>query len=410
MNYSDPLRYLNSLPNYERWVTYNPTRAFNLDRMRLFLERLGHPEKRFPSVLVAGTKGKGSTVAILSSILHEAGYRVGMYTSPHLEDLRERIQVDGCWISAADFARGMTEIRKKLGRRKPTYFEAMTLLAFLEFARRKVDIAVVEVGLGGRLDATNTLEPLVSLITSISYDHEDQLGHTLHEIAKEKSAIIHRGSVVVSAPQEEEVMRVIQRRCEDAGAKCRIACGQVGTLSLLGDFQKENASVAVCTAQVLRRSGFSRINQVAIRKGLRDVRWPGRFEIVSKNPRIILDGAHNGESMEALVKNVKQLFPGSRVIPVLGISQRKDLARMSEALRKITDTLIVSEYEGVRAWDAQSLVRELDGKFQRLLIASPAAKAIQLAKTFVQSGDVILVTGSLYLVGEVRKLIHNAKH
>ena len=193
MNYSESLKFLNSFINYERWMTYNPRRKFNLGRMRAFCKRLGDPQKKFHSILVAGTKGKGSTVAMLESILRASGYRTGAYTSPHLIDLRERITIGGKIISKNDFAAGMTEIRKKLGNLKPTYFEAMTLLAFLTFAKKKIKIAVVEVGLGGRLDATNVLDPLISASTSISYYHMKELGSTLTKIARDKAGSIIDG-------------------------------------------------------------------------------------------------------------------------------------------------------------------------------------------------------------------------
>ena len=388
MNYSKALKFLNSFINYERWITYNPRREFNLDRMRLFSKRLGDPQKKFHSVLVAGTKGKGSTVAMLASILRASGYRVGTYTSPHLIHLRERIAIDGKWISEKDFAAGMTELARRRANSKPTYFEAMTLLAFLTFAKKKVDIAIIEVGLGGRLDATNVLDPLISVITSISYDHMKELGSTLTKIAREKAGIIKYGGVVVSAPQEKEARDVI---CKASQERKAILLETKVSEAL---FQKENEAVATLTAEALLNFGFDKINSNTIRRGIRVFHWPGRFEIVSRKPAIILDGAHNGESMQAIISSVRKKFPKSKIIPVVGISQGKDWKRMSDALAKASDTLIATESGDVRACPAQ----ELNGKF----IAAPVSKAIQLAKTIAKPNDVILVTGSLFLVGEAK--------
>ncbi|MBI4970828.1 MAG: bifunctional folylpolyglutamate synthase/dihydrofolate synthase [Candidatus Omnitrophica bacterium] len=401
MNHSQAIKYLNSFFNYERRLAHNPGYTFNLDRMRQFSKRLGNPERKFRSVLVAGTKGKGSTVAMLDSILRASGYQVGMYTSPHLIDLRERIAVGGESISKNDFAAGLTEIRKKLGRLKPTYFEAMTLLAFWQFARKKVDIAVVEVGLGGRLDATNVLDPLVSVITSISYDHTKELGSTLAKIAREKAGIIHYGSVVVTAPQEKEAREVIFQTAEKRKAILleTVDYRPQTSVSLLGDFQIENASVAVTTAHALLNFGFDKINSRTIRRGLGEVRWPGRFEIVSRKPAVILDGAHNGESIEAIVASVRKKFPRGRIIPVIGISRGKDWERMREAIAKATDILIATESHDLRACPA----RELNAKW----IAAPVSKAIQLAKTMASPEDVILVSGSLFLVGEAKQHVQN---
>ena len=387
MNYNQAVRYLNSFINYERWLAYNPNREFNLDRMRVFLARLDHPEKKFPSVLVAGTKGKGSTVMMLASILKSSGYRVGTYTSPHLLDLRERITMNGEWISQNDLARGMTQIKRRLGRLKPTYFEALTLLAFWQFAEKKVDIAVVEVGLGGRLDATNVLEPLISVITSISYDHMKELGSTLSQIAREKTGIIHHGSLVVTAPQEREARRVIR----ETARKQKAILLEVKVDSPL--FQKENESVARTVAIALIDFGFDKIKSSTVQRGIHKFHWPGRFEMIEKNPTVILDGAHNGESMQAIISAVRSRFPRSRIIPVVGISRGKDWKRMSDVLAKNSDTLIATESRDIRACPAQ----ELGGKF----IAAPVSKAIELAKSIACPEDVILVTGSLFLVGEV---------
>ncbi len=401
MNYKQSVGYLNSLINYERWISVNPKRSFNLNRMRAFSKRLGNPHDKFRSVHVAGTKGKGSTVAILASILQASGYRVGRYTSPHLVNLRERIAIDGKWISEKDFAAEMSKIKKSLGNLKPTYFEAMTLLAFLTFAKKKVDIAVVEVGLGGRLDATNVLNPLISVMTSISYDHMKELGATLTKITREKAGIIKYGGVVVTAPQEKEARDVIQKVAEDK--KTIVVATSVAdqerlkpllrTLHLLGQFQIENASVAIRAAESLLNFGFDKISEASIRRGLKTVRWPGRFEIIRRNPAIILDGAHNGESMEAILAGVEKMFPKSRIVPVLGVSRGKDLKRIREALAKVTDQWIATESGDVRALPA----RELGGTF----VAAPVSKAIQLARSIAKPEDVILVAGSLYLIGEI---------
>ncbi|MBI4397550.1 MAG: bifunctional folylpolyglutamate synthase/dihydrofolate synthase [Candidatus Omnitrophica bacterium] len=426
MTYSSALKYLDSLINYERWTQAHPKRLFELSRIRRLLNRLGNPEKKFASVLIAGTKGKGSTAAMLESILRNSGYRTGLYTSPHLSDLRERIQINGKIISKKNFVRGVEKIRGVVNgfpqSNAPTYFEALTALAFLECARAGVEITVAEVGMGGRLDAANVLSPRVSVITSISYDHMKELGPTLAEIAGEKAGIIKRGGVIVTAPQELEVMNVIRREAERKKAvlleinsnfkfllRRRLRSGQRNlNVNLRGDFQQENAAVAVRAAETLAHFGFKKISAHGIQKGLAGVRWPGRFEVIPGRPTIVLDGAHNGESMEALARNLRHYFGAKKILPILAMTAGKDLPRMIAPLRSMSDRIIVTEYAGSRAWQAGELTKELSGNFKRVLMASPPTKALELARILCRPEDVLVVTGSLYLVGAIKEFYESS--
>src|SRR3989338_1552986 len=291
--------------SYEHALTY----LLALEKKGIFLsvettqkalEHLGYPHRKFPSVLVAGTNGKGSTVAMLSSILKAAGYRVGMYISPHLLDVRERIQIDGKMIGKSELISLVNELDLFLKKTKIdlSFFEFMTVMAFLYYARQKVDFAVVEVGLGGRLDATNVLTPLVSVITSIDFDHQRLLGNTLSKIATEKAGIIKSKGTVVAAVSQSKIQRQFQSICKKRKAKLFILGRDFFIephfeLSLLGKaHQRKNAACAIATARLLRRKGWA-LSEEAIQKGLASTTWPGRLEIIHRKPLVMLDGAHN---------------------------------------------------------------------------------------------------------------------
>src|SRR5262245_29666481 len=329
--YADVVRFLNEFTDYERMAsTYSPS-EYNLDRMRRLLAAIGNPERAFLSLHIAGTKGKGSTAHLAEAILREAGLCTGLYTSPHLVDMRERIRRNGVPIGEEAFTRTMAEMEPELRRLRPTYFETMTAAAFLYFAHARVEIAVVEVGLGGRLDATNVIRPAACAITTIDYDHMDKLGHTLKAIAGEKAGIIKPGVPVVSSPQAPEARRVLEVRGKPDFPRFRVrsrrgfvlkftvdgpgnrpmACA----LPALGEHQAANAATAVA---LVERSG-ARITPAIVRRAFRKVRLPGRVEVVGRRPWLIVDAAHNPVSARALASALAAV-PRRRTLLVFGAS------------------------------------------------------------------------------------------
>ncbi len=439
MTYTSAIQFLDSFINFEQIKNFNPNRCFNLERMRLFLSWFEAPQNNYPSVLIAGTKGKGSTAAFLTSILKESGYKVGTYISPHLQHERERIQINQQHISEKEFVLGVELIKKKFQNKKipkelgrPTYYELFTLLTFILFKKKKVDIAVIEVGMGGRLDATNVLEPLCSVITSISLDHQDQLGNTVAKIAKEKADIFRTGKLAVSAEQDKEAMKQIRfiakqkksflfedkidfsvslKKMSSQGLEFTFSMKSVlGNKAiqfktpLTGEFQLKNAGLAVATALLIKKEGCKKISTASISQGLKRVKWPGRFEIVSQKPYIVLDGAHNGDSMKSLVRSIKKIFPKYCVIPILSVSWGKDVAVIAKELSGVSERVILTETEHSRSYEVGDLLEQVAPYFKRIEIASSVEKAIQLARISMQPKEILLITGSLFLVGEARTL------
>jgi dihydrofolate synthase/folylpolyglutamate synthase len=367
MNYSATIAYLHSLTDYEktRIERYTPE-TLDLLRVEQLLAALGDPHARFPAVHIAGTKGKGSTAALVESCLRAAGYRTGFYTSPHLHTFRERIQVAGHKITREEVVALVEKVRPLIERIPGvTTFEAITAIGFLYFARSDVDVAVVEVGLGGRLDATNVLMPEVSAITSLSLDHTYLLGDTLAEIAYEKAGIIKSGIPAISAPQRAEAIKVLETVCRERHAPLTEVGrdwdydpgpadfdGQVFTVRFLGDegseldgeywmpllgrHQLENGASAIAALHALRQRGF-RIPNEAVHEGLRDVRWPGRLEILGHEPLVVVDCAHNPYSARVLRRALEEWFPGQRWVLIFGASADKDIAGMLEALLPISE-------------------------------------------------------------------------
>jgi len=403
---------------------------FDLNRMAALAEALGAPQREYPVLHIAGTKGKGSVAALCASALQAAGYRTGLYTSPHLEEFRERIQINGEPISTQDLVR-LVELIKLVAIRSPgvSTFDLITGLAFRYFADEKVDAAVIEVGLGGRLDSTNVVEPTVCAITSISIDHTPLLGTTLAEIAAEKAGIIKDGIPVVSAPQAEPVAKVLQEIAEHRSAEL-IQVGQdvcfnglSATLAgqefevwtsprpertrlaipLLGAHQVENAVVAYA---VLRRFGsLARpISDQGIREGFAGVRWPGRFELLRQQPYVILDAAHNRDSAFKLRKTLDTYFPSQPLIMMLGVSADKDAAAFFDAFRDRAEEWILTRSTHPRAMPPEELavLVERDGK--RLHIADPIEAALELGLKRVPPAGVLLITGSVFVAGAARSV------
>ena len=446
MNYAQTLQYLDSFVDFERQPPGKAGRtAFTLDRIRALAERLGHPERRFPSIHIAGTKGKGSTAAFVESMARAAGLGVGTYTSPHLLDVRERVRLDGRPVARNVLARalsrchaGYEEVRATPGDRRLTYFEALTHLAFHIFAERGVDLAVVEVGMGGRLDATNIVTPLVSAVTAISRDHTAQLGNRLAEIAGEKAGIAKPGVPVVVGAQPPEALAAIRETAARAGAGPVLVFGQdfhvkpgrrrAGSfrtmtlrtpartyedlkVRLLGAHQLENAAVAVVAVELAaQKAGFA-ISEEHVRRGLEKTRWPGRLEVARRRPElIVLDGAHNLDSIRKLSRALEEEFPRREPIAVVFASAAdKDVPGMLGELAGRAKVIIATESGNPRGLPPGEIaaLAERSGVPQTK-IEKDISKALDAAREAAGPGGLILVTGSLYLVGRAKGLLENS--
>jgi len=445
MTYPEAIAYLHSLTDYEktRLARYAPD-VLDLSRVERLLAALGNPHTQFPSVHIAGTKGKGSTSAIIESCLRAAGHRTGFYISPHLHTFRERIQVAGVKIAREEVVSLVEELRPVVEREPGiTTFEAITALGFLYFARRAVDIAVVEVGLGGRLDATNVLLPEVCAITSISLDHTYLLGDTLAQIAAEKAGIIKPGVPVVSAPQHPEAGAVIEATalarqapltqvgrdwCFEGGPadldgqqfSIRRNDGAVSDLEgeywlpLLGRHQLENAATAVATLATLRARGATpkapngfTVPAEAVHAGLRTVSWPGRMELLSREPPVVVDCAHNPYSVEVLCAALAEWFPGRRWTLIFGASSDKDIIGMLRLLVPISDYVIVTRSDHPRSAapaDLADMVASLNGdRHSGAEIAVNVKKALRRGLAVLREGGGLLVTGSIFVVADARE-------
>ncbi len=433
MNYSRAEEYLNSFINYEQiaGIPY-AQRDYGLDHVEELLSRMGDPQLAARTVHIAGTKGKGSVSAMIAQVLSASGYRTGLYTSPHLLNLRERIRINGTLISEVEFAAIMDEIkpfievmRQDTVFRLLTYFEVLTVLAFVYFQKKRLDFQILEVGLGGRLDATNVVErPVVCIITSISLDHTQILGNTLGEIAREKAGIIKPGCWVVLSPQPEEAASIINEICRGKEAKIvqvgkDITWHKIGgdlhhqslviegrknsydvSIPLLGDFQLENAVTAVAALEILASAGFA-ISATNIAQGLARVQWPGRFQILQQHPIVLVDGAHNVASIKKLVSNIKAYFNHKKIFLVFGTSSDKDIPGIINELVSLSPQVIITRAaHSSRATPTATLATE----FTKLGIwpetKETVAEAISRALSLADRTDIICVTGSLFVVAE----------
>lgn len=430
MDYQAALDYVLTFADYERMP--RSAVVFDLRRVEELLQRLGRPQDAANSVHVAGTKGKGSTSAMIAAILTSAGYRTGLYTSPHLLDFTERVQVDGEPIERGSFARLVEVMRPEVEAvnragnfGQLTTFELLTALGFLYFRERRVDYQVLETGLGGRLDATNVVSrPQVCVITSISYDHTDVLGNTLTRIATEKAGIIKPGSTVVCAPQFSEAMAVIESVCRERGARLIRAGtdvtwerkafspagqsfqvkGMLGEYSLeiplLGEFQLENAASAVAAVEVLVGLG-AKISPESIAEGLARVRWPGRLQILRRKPWVIIDGAHNAYSVKRLAQALRQYFDFDRLVLVFGASSDKDIAGMVAELAPLASEVIVTASRHPRSVKPSVLAEEFAKSGVTAQAAGDVASAVELALARAQPADLVCATGSIFVIAEV---------
>lgn len=436
MTYPEALQYLDSFTNYENKNSYDYKGSFSLGRIKALASTLGNPQDKIRSIHIAGTKGKGSTSAIIYSILKEAGFKVGLYTSPHLASFRERIRINDSLISEDDIGRILEQIKEALAGFKddpPSFFEIYTALCFIYFKEKKVDFAVYETGLGGRLDATNILHPLVSVITPISYEHTDKLGFTLAGIAAEKGGIIKDTSVCVLAPQEPEALCVLENICNEKKAKLIRVGKEINYEELKGDDEKQefnvfgvfqeyprlltrllgshqiaNSATAIGAVEALRFSGIT-IPEDAVRRGVRHASWPGRLEIIGRRPLVILDGAQNRASALALANAIKKIFKYKNLILVLGVSKDKDKKGILDELLPITNSVILTKSKVVgRACEPSEIKELFDSKDKEVLVASNSKDALLKAKKIAKPEDLVLITGSLFLVGEVREIYAKA--
>jgi dihydrofolate synthase/folylpolyglutamate synthase len=430
--YRNALDYLYSFIDFslQKAVTYSPDK-FKLERMQALMDSLGNPQDKYPVIHVAGTKGKGSVCILCTNALIQAGYKVGLYTSPHLDDYAERIQINNEFISHADLASLIEDIKPYVAAVPDlTTFEITTALAFIYFARQNVDVGVIEVGLGGRLDATNIVFPKVSAITSLSYDHTLLLGDTLTQIAAEKAGIIKTAVPVVNSPQREEAQVVIDRVAQEHASPL-IQIGRdwlfqeishsleeqsfriwspssnpnnsiVLTIPLLGAHQLANAATAFATLQVAHQQGIE-INLDSIQKGFAGAFWPGRFEIVQHAPPVILDCAHNRDSARKLCLTLDEYYPNKSVVLIFGASEDKDIEGMLEELMPKARDLITVRSFHPRAIDPDKLV-EMAQKYKRPVhCVEHIPEAIDKALQSVDQNQVVLITGSIFVVAEARK-------
>ncbi len=439
LTYEDALAWLYSFTDYERSGAYHRDREDNLPRERALLAQLGDPQRAYGVTHIAGTKGKGSTSAMLASILVAAGVHTGLYTSPDLHTFRERIQVDGDEIAGEDVARLVPQVRAAAERVAAQVgpfitWDVATALAFLDFREEGVRHAVIEVGLGGRLDATNVVEPQATAITSISYDHMHILGSTLGAIAGEKAGIVKPGVPVICSARAPEALDVITAVCSERGAPL-LRVGPAGAadcvytyrageydderqlldvttpagtyrgleLALLGAHQLENAAAAVALAETLRERAGLPLDEDAIRRGLRGVRWPARVQVVRRAPWVIVDGAHNADSFARLFAGLRRHFTFERQILVFGLLKDKDLDGIArEIIQANVDAVVATAAVNPRARAPDDLAAALMGLAPHLPVTTRAHSGDALAEalSLASARDLVCVAGNLYLAGE----------
>ena len=395
---------------------------FSLDPISRFLERLNNPQNAYGTVLVGGTNGKGSIAAMVASALSHGSFRVGLYTSPHLIDVRERIRIDGEMISREDMD-AWIEIVKAHSTENLTYFEFLTAVAFLYFHRRKVDLAILEVGMGGRLDATNVVSPLVSVVSNISLDHTEYLGRRLEEIAWEKGGIIKNGGVCITAVKQRRLQELLEEICRTRGAtiysigkEIKINTHPDGSFSyrgigmrydnlvcpLRGRHQIENAAVALGVIEALAMKGFG-VDDDAVFKGIHDVKWEGRLEVIKHSPAVLLDGAHNAGGASTLARALREEFSYKKLIFIFGVLKDKDYKAMLKKLLPLGDRLILTSPDTERAMPAEALLPVAKQYLRRIEVVKNSREALKRALSIADQNDLICVTGSLYLIGEIKK-------
>ncbi len=414
--YSEALGYLYGLEKFGM--------VFGLENIAWILDLIGNPHRYLKTIHIAGTNGKGSVASMLSHVLKEAGYKVGKYTSPHLLSFTERITINEQEIAEEEVAALAEMIRDRAEEKDKgrffTFFDFTTALAFEYFRRKQVDIAVIEAGLGGRLDSTNVLDPLIAIITNVAYDHTDYLGRDISDIAREKAGIIKRGRATVSGA-EGVARQIIEDRAEELGSplyeldrdffyekKAERMMSYRGlkkqienlSISLMGDHQLKNSALALCAAELLPSCGYP-IEEAAVRNGLAHTRWPGRLEIVRENPLIILDGAHNPDGARTLAEFLSSHYAERNKLLIFGVMKDKDYKEIVEIIAPHVSTTILTKPETERALPP----RELEGRVKKAIVTEDMRSALALAKSMAGADDLILVTGSLYVVGEAKGIL-----
>jgi len=431
--YQKSLDRVMDLADFERGKTFPGHSGFHIERMELLLNKLGNPHIKIPTIHIAGTKGKGSTAVMISQILIKAGYKIGLYSSPHLHSVRERIRVNDELISEEDFSNLVTNIYPEVDWVKAngdfgaiTTFEIITAMSFVHFYNQNVDFQIIEVGLGGRLDATNVVSPEVSVITSLSLDHESVLGTNIESIAKEKAGIIKKNIPVVVAPQKPNAKKIINqisiKQQSDVYNLDEIARWdiikikgkkQYGTIfigeneysvkiPLLGKYQFENAALSCVISEILNKKGF-KISKKAIISGLSIVKWPGRMELLSsKTNQVLVDGAHNLYSIQKLVEEINENFSYKRIIIVFGALKGHNIEGMLKELITLDPEIIISSSRHPRALSTREISEQLDlCGYKSLIQAESVYLAINKAIEISNKNDLILGTGSLSVVAEI---------
>ena len=426
MRYEEAMKYITEVGNFGS--------NYGLERTYKLLEYMGNPEKSLKFIHIAGTNGKGSTTSMIAEILMGAGYKVGMYTSPFIEEFEERIQINRNNIPKEKLASLMDEVKSAVdkviedGYNHPTEFEIITVLMLLYFKKENIDFGVIEVGLGGTLDSTNVITPVLQVITSISFDHTNLLGNTLEEIAGEKAGIIKSGIPTVIYPQKEEALKVIENKCSEMNSKLYIAnCDNFKfenvvnedrpyqllkynnevdiLLPLLGEHQITNLSVAMTSIEVLNNINMTNILLDSIVKSIKNVKWKGRLEVLSKNPYVVIDGAHNIQGIETLSRNIKKYFKYENLYLILGILADKDVQEMIKVIAPMAKKIYAVTPNSIRAELAEDLKREIIKYNENCEAYDDYKEAYLTAINDANENDFVLASGSLYMIGDMRKII-----
>ncbi len=443
MNYEQALDYIFSYTDYEKVLMPHALGSYDLRRVEELLARLGNPHLKARSIHIAGTNGKGSIAAMIASVLTNAGYVTGLYTSPHLHTIRERFRVNESLITEEEFTAIVAKLKSEVEivNQQATYgelttFELLTALAFTYFGIKGVDFQVLEVGMGGKFDATNVIQPEVCVITSISLDHTEVLGNSVAKIAAEKAGIIKSSSTVILSPQTEEVVRVIEQACLKRGAELITVARDVtwqslgikgkqqlikvsGILSksgirssyeisipLLGGYQQENAATAVAALEILALKGFN-IPRDSLISGLAHVHWPGRLQILSRHPLLIVDGAHNPDAARKLKESLAEYFKFKRAILIMGASGDKEVSSVASELMPLFGEVIITQSHHPRAMAIAKLQAVFKGYGVETQLAKTVPEALSLAINIAGTQDLICVTGSLFVVAEAIEWVNS---
>jgi dihydrofolate synthase/folylpolyglutamate synthase len=417
MTYQETLDFLFSIERYGI--------KLGLERMTAYLDEIGNPHQKYPTIHIAGTNGKGSTAAMIQSILTAAGYRVGMLTSPHLVDFAERMRIGYRDCEASFIVRFVEQNRNLMNKIPVSFFEITTAMAFQYFAEKEIDIGVIEVGLGGRLDATNVITPVISIITNIDLEHTKTLGDTLEKIAFEKGGIIKRTIPCITASNDRAVRRILREICEKrksnfiavhnenqwliknldlSGSSVEVFTRHRKYnnifINLAGRHQLENALTALTAAEMLNDMGFN-INERAVLAGLRNTRWKGRLQMLSRTPLVLADVAHNSSGIAAVRATLSELIPGRKIIVVIGILSDKEYERMLDDISRFADMIVLTRPVTDRAADPEDLAEVIEKKGSNYKVIPMVRDAYRYALAAADENDIVLVTGSHYTVGEV---------